>query len=260
MTDMESNERLHKGNQTETEGKYGNAGMDRDRVTLNSEVTSIDRNSAFKGTQLEESKLKRLRDLWGKIQTWVSVIYEHVSGVFMSPLVKDPIYFSLPESGMAKVSATGCAYETATRELIDGVFEERKEKIKGKDAHHFRFKVNLEKYPGWDQATIEQLREEFQFFDKNNQGLVSFENMSKALDLMGNKSTKAERRSHFDMVDTDHSGFIDFREFCTMMYNLNHSQEEFFSDVLYDLYKAFDRDLMSIPNLTVLQQLQSGLF
>ncbi|CAG7717700.1 unnamed protein product [Allacma fusca] len=227
----------------------------------NSEITSIDRNTAFKVTHSGgRCNLEKLGDLWNKLQDCLFIILQHVSNLFTSPLVKDPIYFSLPESGMARVTATGCVYETATKELIDGVFEERKERIKGKDTQNFRAKLKLDQFPGWDEATIDQLREEFRVFGKNNDGVISFQNMSDALDTIGNKSTKAERRSHFDMVDTDHSGSIDFREFCVMVYNLDHSQEEFFSDILYDLYKSLDRDTISIPNLTVLQQLQAGLF
>lgn len=57
------------------------------------------------------------------------------------------------------------------------------------------------------------MRDQFNSFDLNKDSMIDLEELSIVLDRLGDKSTAKERERHFDAVDTDASGAVDFEEF-----------------------------------------------
>jgi calmodulin len=63
-------------------------------------------------------------------------------------------------------------------------------------------------------AEIARLREDFNYFDRNNDGLMEFEEFVRFLSAIGADMSRADCEAGFNEIDTDHDGVIDFEEFC----------------------------------------------
>ena len=63
------------------------------------------------------------------------------------------------------------------------------------------------------EAQIEDVRKEFDYFDKDNNGQIDMQEFIELLTILSPK-TKANRvKEGFDLIDDNHDGFIDFEEF-----------------------------------------------
>jgi Ca2+-binding EF-hand superfamily protein len=59
----------------------------------------------------------------------------------------------------------------------------------------------------------EELREEFEYFDDDDNGLIEFDEFRGLLEALGDAMQRDEARTGFDAIDTDGDGHIDFDEF-----------------------------------------------
>lgn len=80
----------------------------------------------------------------------------------------------LVDASIAKLLSMGNVYDKATQELIESVFEERKDKIRGKETNTWQHKIDLDKFKGWTQEEIVHLRNQFTQLDREHEGSVNF--------------------------------------------------------------------------------------
>lgn len=59
----------------------------------------------------------------------------------------------------------------------------------------------------------DSLTKVFKAFDRDNDGKLSIEELQNGYAEQGNKISTEEIQKMFDLVDSDHSGFIDYSEF-----------------------------------------------
>ncbi|KAG6890045.1 hypothetical protein C0995_012502 [Termitomyces sp. Mi166 len=64
---------------------------------------------------------------------------------------------------------------------------------------------------------IEGFREAFAFFDRDNDGAITYEELGIVMRKLGEAPTDDELQNIIRAVDVDHSGTIDFYEFLTLM-------------------------------------------
>jgi len=60
---------------------------------------------------------------------------------------------------------------------------------------------------------MEELKEAFSLFDKNNDGLISLSEMSSMMERLSAKMTEGEVKAVMSLADRDNNGNIDFEEF-----------------------------------------------
>lgn len=65
-----------------------------------------------------------------------------------------------------------------------------------------------------DPAEIARLREDYDSFDSNKDGLMEYEEFVRFLEALNAGMSSAECRLGFSEIDTDHDGVIEFEEFC----------------------------------------------
>ena len=53
---------------------------------------------------------------------------------------------------------------------------------------------------------IARLREDFEYFDRNNDGLMEFEEFVRFLDAIGANMSRADCEQGFNEIDADHDG------------------------------------------------------
>lgn len=116
----------------------------------------------------------------------------------------------------------------------------------------------MRRFPGWNEMTIENLHNLFLLFDNDN-GMLSFEDLSAILESLGDENPTDVRKQKFDDADTDLDGWISYDEFLALVYNFN----EMDNDELAGLAKlCFDvaENIKFVSNLSVGEQLEYGLF
>jgi Ca2+-binding EF-hand superfamily protein len=64
-----------------------------------------------------------------------------------------------------------------------------------------------------DVTEIARLREDFDYFDRNDDGLLEFDEFVRFLQALEAGMSEAECRLGFGEIDTDHDGVIEFEEF-----------------------------------------------
>ena len=65
---------------------------------------------------------------------------------------------------------------------------------------------------------LEAFKEAFDMFDKNADGTISTKELHAAMRRGGQNPTESEVQDMINTVDVDGSGFLEFPEFCLMMY------------------------------------------
>jgi Ca2+-binding EF-hand superfamily protein len=61
----------------------------------------------------------------------------------------------------------------------------------------------------------QEMKEIFDHFDGDGNGLIDRKEFSKLLDALGADMSPDELAIGFELIDVDHNGLIDFREFAT---------------------------------------------
>jgi calmodulin len=64
-----------------------------------------------------------------------------------------------------------------------------------------------------DAREIERLREDFEYYDRNQDGLMDYEEFVRFLGALDAGMSEDERRIGFGEIDTDHDRVIEFEEF-----------------------------------------------
>lgn len=64
-----------------------------------------------------------------------------------------------------------------------------------------------------DPERLEELREDFEAFDRDGNGLIDFAEFEELLDGLGAEMSRPEARTGFHVIDTDGDGRISFTEF-----------------------------------------------
>jgi len=64
-----------------------------------------------------------------------------------------------------------------------------------------------------DEAEIARLREDFDYFDRNKDGVMEFEEFVRFLTALDAGMSESECRIGFAEIDTDHDAAIEFEEF-----------------------------------------------
>jgi Ca2+-binding EF-hand superfamily protein len=66
-----------------------------------------------------------------------------------------------------------------------------------------------------DPEKVKQIREEFDFFDKDKNGEIDFHEFFDLLRVISPKAKESSAREGFEMIDENGDGHIDFDEFLT---------------------------------------------
>lgn len=74
------------------------------------------------------------------------------------------------------------------------------------------------------ETDFADLRDQFNSFDLNKDGMIDLEELCVVLDRLGDGSTPEERQQHFDTVDTDDSGAVDFEEFLELVQRVTNGE------------------------------------
>lgn len=62
-------------------------------------------------------------------------------------------------------------------------------------------------------AQIAQIRQEFDFFDRDNNGQIEISEFIELLTVLSPKTKASHVQEGFSLIDTNNDGFIDFDEF-----------------------------------------------
>ena len=63
------------------------------------------------------------------------------------------------------------------------------------------------------QEKLAEIRKNFEFFDKDNNGMIEIKEFINLLKVIEPTSTKQQAEEGFNIIDDDHNGIIDFDEF-----------------------------------------------
>lgn len=80
----------------------------------------------------------------------------------------------------------------------------------------------------------------FEYFDDNNDGGISYDEMKDAMNSIGAKFTSVQLKAFFNKYDTDHNGILDFNEFVALCISLNSSSES--EAAVAKLFQGIDKD------------------
>lgn len=116
----------------------------------------------------------------------------------------------------------------------------------------------MRRFPGWTEMTIENLHNLFLLFDNDN-GMLSFEDLSAILESLGDENPTDVRKQKFDETDTDLDGWISYDEFLALAYNFNDMVDNEL-DGLAKLCFDVAENIKFVSNLSVGEQLEYGLF
>ena len=90
-----------------------------------------------------------------------------------------------------------------------------------------------------DDDQMEELKQAFDFFDKDGDG-ITIDELRDAMRNFGKNPNEEELQTMMEAADADGSGTIDFEEFVVMMTNKLEEQE--LENELHEAFECFDRD------------------
>lgn len=104
---------------------------------------------------------------------------------------------------------------------------------------------------------IKEFREAFALFDKNGDGAIVVDELSKVMHSLGQNPTRAELNDMIHEVDVDHNGAISFPEFLVMMERKRKDTDS--EDEIREAFKVFDKDQNRFINHTELRSVMTNL-
>ncbi|XP_070573637.1 uncharacterized protein [Ptychodera flava] len=185
------------------------------------------------------------------------------------PLQLVPINYSNPSSFTStgehqenfELHTEETVFEKITKKFFVTMVDERERMIEAKrKLQSMDYESYTKKY-GWSESEIADISAQFCTFDQNQDGVIDFHELCKALDELGDHTSKEERRAYFDSVDDDNSGGIEFDEYLQLVREvMRHQREGQASGKLDDLCAHGTERAIKIRKLSVLQQMESGVF
>uniref|UniRef100_A0A0E0KIA5 EF-hand domain-containing protein n=1 Tax=Oryza punctata TaxID=4537 RepID=A0A0E0KIA5_ORYPU len=111
------------------------------------------------------------------------------------------------------------------------------------------------------EEQIEQLKEVFAFFDKNNDGVITSEELGEVLSSLGQNHSEAELKRIIKEADADGNGVIDFHEFLNLMAHswLKNDQGPDSEEQLMEAFQLFDKDGDGYISAAELREVMIGL-
>lgn len=91
-----------------------------------------------------------------------------------------------------------------------------------------------------DQEKVNQIREAFNVFDKDNDGFITLKELGTVMRSLGQNPTESELHDIIKQYDRDDSGTIDFIEFFDLLYKKMNDTE--LEQEILEIFEAFDRD------------------
>jgi calmodulin len=95
--------------------------------------------------------------------------------------------------------------------------------------------------PDIPEEKLEEYRDAFNIFDKDNSGDISVAELSGLFKTLGHMVTDKEVKELLDSVDTNRDGVVSFDEFVVLMLKLE-TQEDSEEEEVIKAFKVFDRD------------------
>ena len=96
-----------------------------------------------------------------------------------------------------------------------------------------------------DQLTEEQkaeFKEAFSLFDKDNDGIITAEELSTVMRSTGQNPTDAELKDMINEMDEDGNGTIEWDEFLKMMARKMKDTDMYSEEEIREAFKVFDKD------------------
>ncbi|KAI9300521.1 calmodulin [Cunninghamella echinulata] len=90
------------------------------------------------------------------------------------------------------------------------------------------------------QEQIDEIREAFNLFDKDNDGAISSKELGTAMRSLNMNPTEAELQDMIMEVDKDGNGIIDFNEFLTLVSKKLKDTDS--PEEIQEAFKVFDKD------------------
>lgn len=87
---------------------------------------------------------------------------------------------------------------------------------------------------------VEEIRQTFQLFDKNQDGTIDQEELGDVFRSLGQHYTEAELHEMMAEIDSDQSGSIEFSEFLQLMRRRMRDTDT--EEEMVEAFKVFDRD------------------
>ncbi|XP_028397525.1 calmodulin-alpha-like [Dendronephthya gigantea] len=90
------------------------------------------------------------------------------------------------------------------------------------------------------EEQVEEYRDAFRFFDKDESGYITTKELGSIMRSLGQNPTEVELQDIMNTVDFDGNGTIDFNEFVNMMININNNTLD--EGELVEAFRTFDND------------------
>ncbi|KAE9549441.1 hypothetical protein FO519_007354 [Halicephalobus sp. NKZ332] len=111
---------------------------------------------------------------------------------------------------------------------------------------------------------VEEYKRAFMFFDANNDGYITVEELERAMNKCGVYPSKLELRVIMSQGDLDKNGVITFDEFIELMRNQDSARVKYNSNQLYEQFQLFDKDkdgfIERNEMIEIVRELQLGRF
>ena len=91
-----------------------------------------------------------------------------------------------------------------------------------------------------EEKRLNEVKEAFEIFDKNNDGFITLKELSTVMRSSGHNYSMLELQDMIKKYDKDDSGTIDYREFVDLMIKKNKQYDDELE--LIETFKAFDRN------------------
>ncbi|XP_071850079.1 fimbrin-like isoform X2 [Apostichopus japonicus] len=180
------------------------------------------------------------------------------------PVQREPITFESSNlyTACGKKDLSRCTrttiteFEKVTEKFFEPVVKKRLNEFEAKekfeDVTHF-----ANRFPEWDENDIWDLKIQFMAFDLNNDGLIDFPELNKALNELGDKSSSEKRKRYFEEIDIDHSDSIDFEEFLELLAKVS---KKGLSEAIGSVGSVGRKLAMLARHLSLDEQMEAGIF
>jgi Ca2+-binding EF-hand superfamily protein len=117
--------------------------------------------------------------------------------------------------------------------------------------------VNSEKFNSYKVEQIEELKEIFKMYDRNNTGNITSRTLKFLLRGLGDNVSEEEVDTKLKEMDEDGNGTIDFHEF--LLYMLEKINKQNLCSDIIEIFKIFDREDSGFLTKTEIKIITRGL-